>query len=81
MTTPMPSDIPAYNVTGISAQQYQTDPAGNTQEGYIVHFQLQDGTQGQAFVPQNRWNPGNAEAAIVAEVKTLYHVRNLSAGM
>lgn len=75
------SKVPAYRVTGVSPGQYSTDAAGNTVSGYLVHFELQDGTSGQAFIAESRWNPGNAQAAVEGEAQTLYAVRNLSSGM
>lgn len=81
MTTQPIDEVPAYRVTGISPGQYSVDAAGNTVEGYVVHFELRDGTPGEAFVPKSRWTPGNAEAEILAQVQTLSHVRNLSSGM
>jgi hypothetical protein len=77
MTTPPMSKVPGYHVTGVSPGQYSTDTAGNTVEGYLVHFELADGTPGQVFVPDKQWNPGGVQSAVEHAVKTLHTVRHM----
>ncbi len=71
--------MPAYQVSGISPGQYSTDPAGNTVQGHIVHYELADGTPGQVFVPDRMWNAENARIAVEDAVRTTWSIRSLGA--
>lgn len=73
--------LPPYQVTGVSAGQYQNDGAGNPQPGRLVHYQLADGTTDQVFIPNTQWDLGSAQGLIEDAVERTAAVRNLSRGM
>ena len=64
-----------YNVTGVSAGQYQTDANGNTTQGHIVYFRITGGQQSQVFIPDNYWS--DAEYVQQAIQDAAQHLANV----
>jgi hypothetical protein len=78
MTVPVQSQPPIFNVTGITPGQYQTDAAGNTVQGHVVYYTLQDGTVGNVFIPDTQWNADFAKEKILEAVMKTHAIRNIS---
>ncbi|HUY44643.1 MAG TPA: hypothetical protein VMV92_02790 [Streptosporangiaceae bacterium] len=81
MTMPGTQPMPGYKVVGITPGQYGPDKAGNTVQGHLIRYRLDDGIPGEVLVPDTRWDAAQAQTIIEAAVRTTYAVASLgSAG-
>ena len=63
---PLPGNL-VYDVTATMPGQYGTGPAGNTVEGWQVHFRLSTGQTGRVFVPDADWPDSERVRSIVEQ--------------